>query len=66
MLRQFEKFYESVGGFGHLLVAGQSGFLSHEATVHGIRMLAREVFPTFRDRYPHTAISGEVNHATSV
>ncbi len=45
VLKQFEKFYDHVGGFGHLLVAGQSGFLSHEETVHGIRMLAREVFP---------------------
>jgi alkanesulfonate monooxygenase SsuD/methylene tetrahydromethanopterin reductase-like flavin-dependent oxidoreductase (luciferase family) len=62
VLKQFEKFYDHVGGFGHLLVAGQSGFLSHEETVHGIRMLSREVFPRLRDRYPDTAISGEFRH----
>jgi alkanesulfonate monooxygenase SsuD/methylene tetrahydromethanopterin reductase-like flavin-dependent oxidoreductase (luciferase family) len=63
VLKQFEKFYDHVGGFGHLLVAGQSGFLSHDDTVHGIRMLAREVFPKLRERYPDTAISGQFREA---
>ena len=57
VLKQFEKFYDHVGGFGHLLVAGQSGFLNHEDTVHGIQMLAREVLPGW-GAYPDTAISG--------
>jgi len=59
VLKQFEQFYDHVGGFGHLLVAGQSGFLSHNDTVHGIRMLAREVLPQLRERYPDTSISGQ-------
>jgi alkanesulfonate monooxygenase SsuD/methylene tetrahydromethanopterin reductase-like flavin-dependent oxidoreductase (luciferase family) len=59
VLKQFDKFYDHVGGFGHLLVAGQSGFLSHEETVHGIQTLAREVFPVLKQRYPGTTISGE-------
>jgi alkanesulfonate monooxygenase SsuD/methylene tetrahydromethanopterin reductase-like flavin-dependent oxidoreductase (luciferase family) len=59
VLKQFEKFYDHVGGFGHLLVAGQSGFLSHDDTVHGIRTLAREVLPQLHERYPDTAISGQ-------
>ena len=62
VLKQFERFYDHVGGFGHLLVAGQSGFLSHVETVHGITMLSREVFPKLRDRYPDTAISGGFRH----
>jgi alkanesulfonate monooxygenase SsuD/methylene tetrahydromethanopterin reductase-like flavin-dependent oxidoreductase (luciferase family) len=62
VLSQFDRFYDHVGGFGHLLVAGQSGFLSHTETVHGIKMLAREVFPKLRERYPDTARSGEVGH----
>jgi hypothetical protein len=41
------------------LVAGQSGFLSHAETVHGIQTLAREVFPALKQRYPGTTISGE-------
>jgi alkanesulfonate monooxygenase SsuD/methylene tetrahydromethanopterin reductase-like flavin-dependent oxidoreductase (luciferase family) len=66
VLRQFEKFYDSVGGFGHLLVAGQSGFLNHEETVHGIKMLAREVLPKLKERYPDTAVSGEFREAATV
>ena len=63
VLKQFEKFYDHVGGFGHLLVAGQSGFLGHDETVHGIRMLAREVFPKLHERYPDTTISGQFREA---
>ena len=59
VLKQFEQFYDHVGGFGHLLVAGQSGFLSHNDTVHGIRMLAREVLPQLRERSPDTSMSGQ-------
>jgi alkanesulfonate monooxygenase SsuD/methylene tetrahydromethanopterin reductase-like flavin-dependent oxidoreductase (luciferase family) len=65
VLKQFEKFYDHVGGFGHLLVAGQSGFLDHEDTVHGIRVLAREVLPKLKERYPDTAISGQFREAVS-
>jgi len=64
VLRQFEKFYDHVGGFGHLLVAGQSGFLSHDDTVHGIRTLSREVLPQLGERYPDTAISGQFREMT--
>jgi alkanesulfonate monooxygenase SsuD/methylene tetrahydromethanopterin reductase-like flavin-dependent oxidoreductase (luciferase family) len=63
VIKQFEKFYDFTGGFGHLLVAGQSGFLGHEDTVHGIRTLAREVFPVLRERHPGTTISGQFKEA---
>ena len=65
VLEQFDKFYDAVGGFGHLLVAGQSGFLSHEDTVHGIRTMAREVYPRLKERYPGTAISGQFREAVA-
>ncbi len=42
---QIRKVYEHVGGFGHLLIMGQAGFLEHDETVAGIRMFAREVYP---------------------
>lgn len=42
---QIEKFYERVGGFGHLLLMGQAGFLEHDETVRGIRTFAEEVKP---------------------
>jgi len=43
--RQISTFYERVGGFGHMLNMGQAGFLSHDATVQGIRLFGREVLP---------------------
>ena len=36
---QIKKIYDHVGGFGHLLIMGQAGFLEHDETVHGIKML---------------------------
>lgn len=43
--KQIKKFYDHVGGFGHLLLMGQAGFLEHKETVVGIKTFAREVFP---------------------
>jgi alkanesulfonate monooxygenase SsuD/methylene tetrahydromethanopterin reductase-like flavin-dependent oxidoreductase (luciferase family) len=56
--RQVKRFYDYVGGFGHLLLMGQAGFLEHEDTVHGIRTFAREVYPRLKDEFPDTEISG--------
>jgi alkanesulfonate monooxygenase SsuD/methylene tetrahydromethanopterin reductase-like flavin-dependent oxidoreductase (luciferase family) len=42
---QIKAMYDHVGGFGHLLIMGQAGFLDHEETVKGMRMFAREVYP---------------------
>ncbi|WP_021591388.1 LLM class flavin-dependent oxidoreductase [Actinomadura welshii] len=42
---QIERFYNHVGGFGHLLVMGQAGHLGHEETVRGIRRFAEDVVP---------------------
>lgn len=42
---QIERFYNEVGGFGHLLVMGQAGFMSHETTVAGIKRFAEDVAP---------------------
>jgi hypothetical protein len=37
--------YEKVGGFGHLIFIGRSGFLDHREAEKGIRLLAKEVLP---------------------
>ncbi|MEV6903376.1 hypothetical protein [Amycolatopsis sp. NPDC051372] len=42
---QIERFYDRVGGFGHLLLMGQAGFLAHEETVRGIETFAGDVKP---------------------
>ena len=56
--RQIKKLYDHVGGFGHLLIMGQAGFLEHDETVLGIRIFAREVYPRLKEEFPDTAISG--------
>jgi alkanesulfonate monooxygenase SsuD/methylene tetrahydromethanopterin reductase-like flavin-dependent oxidoreductase (luciferase family) len=56
--RQLKNLYDHVGGFGHLLIMGQAGFLDHEETVCGIRTFAREVYPRLKAEFPDTAISG--------
>ena len=58
VFKQIKRFYDHVGGFGHLLNMGQAGFLEHDDSVHGIRMFAREVFPRLKDTFPDMAISG--------
>ncbi|GAY08028.1 LLM class flavin-dependent oxidoreductase [Pseudonocardia sp. N23] len=53
---QIEKFHERVGGFGHLLLMGQAGFLEHDETVRGIRTFADEVKPAIDAMFsPHGA-----------
>jgi alkanesulfonate monooxygenase SsuD/methylene tetrahydromethanopterin reductase-like flavin-dependent oxidoreductase (luciferase family) len=42
---QIRTVYDHGGGFGHLLIMRQAGFLERDATVAGIRMFAREVYP---------------------
>jgi Coenzyme F420-dependent N5,N10-methylene tetrahydromethanopterin reductase and related flavin-dependent oxidoreductases len=42
---QIERFNDRVGGIGHLLLMGQSGFLEHDETVRGLENFARDVQP---------------------
>ncbi|HVH74128.1 MAG TPA: LLM class flavin-dependent oxidoreductase [Stellaceae bacterium] len=43
--KQIMEIYDKVGGFGHLIFIGRSGFLDHQEAEKGIRMLAKEVLP---------------------
>ena len=43
--KQIMEIYDKVGGFGHLIFIGRSGFLDHKEAEKGIRMLAKEVLP---------------------
>jgi len=49
VFRQIKKLYDYNGGFGHLLVMGQAGFLDHAETVKGIDMLAKELYPRLKE-----------------
>ena len=58
VFRQIKQMYDHVGGFGHLLIMGQAGFLEHDETVRGIKTFAREVYPRLKEAFPDTATSG--------
>jgi alkanesulfonate monooxygenase SsuD/methylene tetrahydromethanopterin reductase-like flavin-dependent oxidoreductase (luciferase family) len=51
--RQIMDIYDKVGGFGHLIFIGRSGFLTHQEAEKGIRMMAKEVLP----RLPEATIT---------
>jgi alkanesulfonate monooxygenase SsuD/methylene tetrahydromethanopterin reductase-like flavin-dependent oxidoreductase (luciferase family) len=42
---QMKAFYDHVGGFGHLLMMGQGGHITHEDTVDNLTMFSKEVLP---------------------
>src|SRR6266699_33917 len=43
--KQIMDIYEKVGGFGHFIFIGRSGFLDHKEAEKGIRLMAKEVLP---------------------
>ncbi|MEA2916602.1 MAG: hypothetical protein QOJ15_8683 [Bradyrhizobium sp.] len=65
VFEQIKKHWNHVGGYGHLLIMGQAGFLEHDDTVHGIRMFAREVYPRLKELYPDTTVSGMFEKTSS-
>jgi alkanesulfonate monooxygenase SsuD/methylene tetrahydromethanopterin reductase-like flavin-dependent oxidoreductase (luciferase family) len=42
---QLKDFYDHVGGFGHLLMMGQGGLISHDDTVANLTLFSKEVLP---------------------
>ena len=50
--RQIMDFYNSVGGFGHLVMIGRSGFMTHAETKTSIKLFAREVLPRLKEVKP--------------
>jgi alkanesulfonate monooxygenase SsuD/methylene tetrahydromethanopterin reductase-like flavin-dependent oxidoreductase (luciferase family) len=46
---QLKAFYDHVGGFGHLLMMGQGGLISHEDTVDNLTLFSKEVLPRLAD-----------------
>jgi hypothetical protein len=45
VVEQAKAFYDHVGGFGHLLMIGQGGHLTHAATVDNLTLFSKEVLP---------------------
>ena len=46
---QIARFYDLTGGFGHLLMMGQGGRLSHDETVANLTLFSREVLPRLQE-----------------
>ena len=49
VFEQIKSFWEYSGGFGHLLVMGQAGFLTYEETISSMELFTREVYPRLRE-----------------
>jgi alkanesulfonate monooxygenase SsuD/methylene tetrahydromethanopterin reductase-like flavin-dependent oxidoreductase (luciferase family) len=45
VFQQMKAFYDHVGGFGHLLMMGQGGHITHEDTVDNLSLFSKEVLP---------------------
>jgi alkanesulfonate monooxygenase SsuD/methylene tetrahydromethanopterin reductase-like flavin-dependent oxidoreductase (luciferase family) len=49
---QIRDFYAKVGGFGHLVMIGRSGFMTHAEAEKGITLFAQEVLPRLQELVP--------------
>ena len=47
-------FYDEVGGFGHLVLVGRTGYMNHVETEKSIRLFSKEVLPRLRAIAPVT------------
>jgi hypothetical protein len=46
---QIKAFWEYSGGFGHMLMMGQAGHLSEQATLRSMKLYNEEVYPRLRE-----------------
>ena len=47
--QQIKAFWEYSGGFGHMMIMGQAGFLSDEDAIKSMRLYSNEVYPRLRE-----------------
>jgi alkanesulfonate monooxygenase SsuD/methylene tetrahydromethanopterin reductase-like flavin-dependent oxidoreductase (luciferase family) len=50
--QQIMDFYDRVGGFGHLVMIGHSGFMTHDEAEKGIKRFGQEVLPRLKEIVP--------------
>jgi alkanesulfonate monooxygenase SsuD/methylene tetrahydromethanopterin reductase-like flavin-dependent oxidoreductase (luciferase family) len=50
--KQIMEFYDRVGGFGHLIMVGKTGFITHDEAVKNITLFSKEVLPRLREIKP--------------
>jgi alkanesulfonate monooxygenase SsuD/methylene tetrahydromethanopterin reductase-like flavin-dependent oxidoreductase (luciferase family) len=46
---QIVDFYETIGGFGHMLIMAQAGDMSYAETADNLTLFAKEVLPRLQD-----------------
>jgi len=46
---QIKNFWEYAGGFGHLLMMAQAGFLTYAETTASMRLFSQEVYPRLQE-----------------
>lgn len=49
VFEQIKQFWEYSGGFGHLLMMGQAGFLSYDDTIKSMTLFHNEVYPRLKE-----------------
>ncbi len=49
VFNQLKNFWEYSGGFGHLLMMGQAGFLSYDETISSMGLFTKEVYPRLKE-----------------
>ena len=49
VFQQIKNFWEYSGGFGHLLMMGQAGFLTYEETMKSMNLFTKEVYPRLKE-----------------
>jgi len=52
--KQIKDFYDEVGGFGHLVMVGRTGLMTHAEAEKGIKLFSKEVLPRLREIAPVT------------
>jgi alkanesulfonate monooxygenase SsuD/methylene tetrahydromethanopterin reductase-like flavin-dependent oxidoreductase (luciferase family) len=46
---QIKQFWEYSGGFGHLLMMGQAGFLTYDETISSMQLFTKDVYPRLQE-----------------
>ena len=54
--QQIMDFKDAVGPFGHLVMVGRSGYMTHAEAEKGIKLFAREVLPRLKEIAPVAAV----------
>ena len=49
VFQQLKNFWEYSGGFGHLLMMGQAGFLTYDETLRSMTLFTQDVYPRLKE-----------------